>query len=73
MLNKLWTKVKQKKIIRQGKKQQDKSWRQFKEFSLTKQKSRPRTMSELRKPFLKNQIKKLKKQKINVKMPQKNR
>ena len=48
---------------------------QFKEFSLTKQKTRPRmAMSELRKPLLKNQIKKIrKKQKINVKMPHVNK
>ena len=43
---------------------------QFKEFSLTKQKlDLDRTVSELRKPILKNQIKKFKKkQKINLKM-----
>ena len=41
---------------------------QFKEFSLTKQKKLDLewNISELRKPFKKNQIKK---QKINVKMP----
>ena len=61
MLNKLWTKVKRKKFSFDQVKKHSRTSPdvQFKEFSLTKQETRPRTDYEwIVKTILKNQIRK---------------